>query len=59
MKITIDREIFHQMMRGIAGKTFGPDFMCEADRQRMFLLAERLAHATAIKQGGTVEVDVT
>lgn len=59
MKITIDRELFHQMMRGIAARNFGPDFMCEADRHKMFLLAERLAHATAAKVGGTVEVDFT
>jgi hypothetical protein len=59
MKLTIDREIFHQMMRGIAGKNFGLDIMCEADRHRMFLLAERLAHATAAKTGGKVEVDVS
>lgn len=58
MKITIDREIFHQMMRGIAGG-FAHDSMCAADQHRMKLLAERLAHATAAKTGGTVEVDVT
>lgn len=58
MKITIDREIFHQMMRGIAGG-FRPEVLPIPDQHKMKLLAERLAHATAAKTGGTVEVDVT
>lgn len=58
MRLTVDREIFHQMMRGIAG-TFAPDNICNVDKQRMRLTAERLAHATAAKTGGKVEVDVT
>lgn len=59
MKITIDREIFHQMMRIVSGDIFRPEAIPFPVRDRMKLLAERLAHATAAKVGGTVEVDVT
>jgi len=52
--VEIDREIFHQMMRTLAGGMFGPDSMVAADRAKMKLMAEQLAHATADRRDGSV-----
>jgi len=55
----VDREIFHQMMRQLAGGTFRGEPMSANAINEMHLVAEKLAHATAIKQNGaTVEVVV-
>lgn len=56
MKIVVDREIFHHMMRGIAGG-FQHASLSGANQHRMKLTAEKLAHATAAGEL-TVEVNI-
>lgn len=58
MRVTVDREIFHQMMRGIASSSFRPERVCNFDKQKMDILATRLAQATAGKSSNAVEIDI-
>lgn len=58
MKIEIDREIFHQMMRGLSGGVFSQEQWHNGMRHKINLLAEKLAHETAIRSDKKVEIDV-
>jgi hypothetical protein len=53
---TVDRELFHQMMRRLARST-PPEEIPDSMRLEIRDVAARLMNATAAKVGGTISID--
>lgn len=58
MKVTIDREMFHQMMRSLAGGIFATEQWNTDLKFKINRVAEKLANETAVRSDKKVEIDV-